>query len=106
MKKIEAIIRHDKFQAVFDALRQSGVGGMTTYEVSGFGNQRGRGKRAVKKIKLEVYADDFQADGVIDIIMKTARTGAAGETGDGKIAVSDLEKLYRIRTGEEGAKAI
>ena len=106
MKKIECIIRPEKFDAVREALRLSGVGGLTTYAVKGFGNQRGRGKGLLKKIKLEIYADDFQADAVVDIVMKTARTGSSGETGDGKIAVSDLEKLYRIRTGEEGAKAI
>ena len=105
MKKIECIIRPEKFQAVVDALKRSGIGGLTAYEVGGFGNQRARGKGLVKKMKLEIYVDDFQADPTVDILIKTARTGT-GETGDGKIAVVDMEKLYRIRTGEEGAKAI
>ena len=105
MKKIECVIRPEKFEAVREALRQSGVGGMTTYEVRGFGNQRARGKGLNKKVKLEIYADDFQADSVVDIVMRIARTPPSGETGDGKIAVIDVEKLYRIRTGEEGAKA-
>lgn len=105
MKKIECIVRPEKFEAVREALRNSGIGGMSAYEVGGFGNQRARGKGSIKRMKLEIYTDDFQVDSVIDIVMKTARTGS-GETGDGKIAVFDLEKLYRIRTGEEGARAI
>ncbi|MBI4388438.1 MAG: P-II family nitrogen regulator [Candidatus Omnitrophica bacterium] len=105
MKKIECIIRPEKFDGVHEALKRSGVGGMTTYEVKGFGNQRARGRGLIKRLKLEIYVDDFQVESVIDIVMKSARTGA-GETGDGKIAVIDLERLYRIRTGEEGAKAV
>lgn len=105
MKKIECIVRPEKFETVREALRKSGVGGMTTYEVGGFGNQRGRGKSSIKRLKLEIYTDDFQIDSVIDIVMKSARTGT-GETGDGKIAVFDMERLYRIRTGEEGARAV
>ena len=105
MKKIECVIRPEKFEAVREALRKSGAGGMTTYEVGGFGNQRARGRGLIKRLKLEIYVDDFQVESVIDIVMKAARTGV-GETGDGKIAVFDLERLYRIRTGEEGAKAV
>ncbi|PIQ86794.1 MAG: transcriptional regulator [Candidatus Omnitrophica bacterium CG11_big_fil_rev_8_21_14_0_20_45_26] len=105
MKKIECIVRPSKFDAIRDALKKSGVGGMTAYEVSGFGNQRARGRGSLRRMKIEIYVDDFQVDNVMDIVMKHARTGT-GETGDGKIAVIDLETLYRIRTGEEGAKAI
>jgi len=105
MKKIECVIKPERFEKVREALRKSGVGGMTAYEVGGFGNQRARGKGMLKRMKLEVYVDDFQVDSAVDIIMKNARTGS-GETGDGKVAVSDLDKLYRIRTGEEGAKAV
>ena len=103
MKKIECIIRPEKFHAVHEALRLSGVGGMTYYEVGGFGNQRARGKGVLKRTKLEIYVDDFQVDAVVDIVMKAARSG---ETGDGKIMVIDAERVYRIRTGEEGAKAV
>lgn len=105
MKKIECIIKPERFEKVREALKVSGVGGMTCYEVGGFGNQRARGKGMLKRMKLEIYVDDFQADAAIGIIMKNGRTGQ-GESGDGKIAVSDLDKLYRIRTGEEGAKAV
>lgn len=105
MKKIECIIKQERFDKVHAALHKSGVGGMTAYEVGGFGNQRARGKGMLKRMKLEIYVDDFQADAAVKIIMTNARTGT-GETGDGKIAVSDLDRLYRIRTGEEGAKAV
>ncbi len=105
MKKIECIIKPKRFDKVREALRKSGVGGMTAYEVGGFGNQRARGKGMLKRMKLEIYVDDFQVEAAVGIIMKSSRTGS-GETGDGKIAVSDLDHLYRIRTGEEGAKAI
>ena len=103
MRKIECIIRPDKFEDVYNALRKSGVGGMSVTEIKGFGNQRAPGKNLLEKVKLEIYVDEFQADKVVDLIMKAARTN---ETGDGKIAVINLKKLYRIRTGEEGANAI
>ena len=100
MKKIEAIIREEKFEAIRAMLEKSGVGGVTVSEVRGFGHHRNGLK---KKYKIEVYADEFQAEKIIDIIRKKAKTGT---TGDGKIAVYELEQLYRIRTGEEGASAI
>jgi len=103
MKKIECIIRSEKFQEVYDVLRASGIGGMTVTEVKGFGNQRAPGKNLLSKLRIDIYVDEFQVDSTVELIMKSARTG---ETGDGKIAVIDLEKLYRIRTGEEGASAI
>jgi len=100
MKKIEAIIRERKFGEVLQALETSGIGGITVTEASGFGHHR---NGLQKKKKIEIYADEFQVDKIIDMIMRIAR---AGTTGDGKIAVFELEQLYKIRTGEEGASAI
>lgn len=100
MKKIEAIVRKDRFQAVCTILEETGIGGMTAVPAQGFGNHRNGLK---EKIKIDIYCDEFQVDIIVDAIRKTARTGF---TGDGKIAILDLEKLYRIRTGEEGASAI
>lgn len=103
MKKIECIIRPEKFDDVYQAIRKSGAGGMSVIEIEGFGNQRAPGKSLVEKIKIEIYADAFQVEVLVDTIMKAARTG---KVGDGKIAVISLEKIYRIRTGESGARAI
>jgi nitrogen regulatory protein P-II 1 len=100
MKKIEAIVREEKFKDVYGLLEKSGVGGMTVTEVPGFGHHRNGLK---KKYKIEIYADEFQVDKVVDMICRVAKSGS---TGDGKIAVYPLSKLYRIRTGEEGAGAI
>ena len=100
MKKIEAIIRKEKFQDVLKVLEKSGIGGMTVMEASGFGHHRNGLK---EKVKIDIYADEFQVDKVVDMIRKAARTGA---TGDGKIAILNLENIYRIRTGEQGAIAI
>ena len=100
MKKIEAIVRKEKFPVVYNVLEKSGIGGMTVIEAKGFGHHR-NGLR--DKVKIEIYADEFQVDKVIELIRNAAKTG---ETGDGKIAVLNLERLYRIRTGEEGATAV
>ena len=100
MKKIEAIVRQDQFQQVYDALERSGIGGLTVTEARGFGHHR---NGLQPKYKLEIYVDEFQVEMVINMIRKHARTGV---TGDGKIAVLPLEQIYRIRTGEEGASAI
>jgi|CXWL01.1.fsa_nt_gi nitrogen regulatory protein P-II 1 len=100
MKKIEAIVRKDKFQAVCKALESTGLGGMTAVPAQGFGNHRNGLK---EKIKIDIYCDEFQVETIVEAIRKAAKTGV---TGDGKIAILDLEKLYRIRTGEEGASAI
>ena len=100
MKKIEAIIREEKFEEVYKLLEKSGIGGMTVSEVKGFGHHRNGLK---KKYKIEIYADEFQVDKTIDMIRRNAKTGT---TGDGKIAVYTLDTLYRIRTGESGASAI
>ena len=112
MKKIEAIIRHFKLDDVKDALNRSGIKGMTVTEVSGFGRQKGhaemyRGAEYVvdfiPKIKLEVVVAAEDAAGVIETICEVARTG---QVGDGKIFVSDLTDVVRIRTGETGDPAI
>ena len=100
MKKIEAIVRKDKFQDVYKVLEKSGIGGLTVIEAKGFGHHRNGLK---EKVKIEIYADEFQVDKVVEIIRQTAKTGT---TGDGKIAVLPLDNIYRVRTGEDGARAI
>jgi len=112
MKKIEAVIRHFKLEEVKDALTAAGVQGMTVTEVRGFGRQKGHKEQYrgaeytvdfLPKVKLEVVVDDPQARTVIDTILKSGRTG---QIGDGKIFVTDLEEMIRIRTGEAGADAL
>lgn len=112
MKKIEAIIKPFKLDEVKDALNDLGIVGMTISEVRGFGRQKGhkelfRGSEYVvdllPKVKIEIVVNDNIADQVVDTIMQTARTG---NIGDGKIFVSHLEDVYRIRTGEEGESAL
>lgn len=112
MKKIEAIIRHFKLEEVKDALNAAGVRGMTVTEVRGFGRQKGhtetyRGTEYsvdfLPKVKIEVVVSDDEAAAVIDSIVATARTG---QVGDGKIFVSDLADVVRIRTGETSDAAI
>lgn len=100
MKKIEAIVRKEKFEEVCKVLEKSGVGGMTVTEARGFGHHRNGLK---DKVKIEVYADEFQVDKVVEMIRRAAKTGT---TGDGKVAVIPLDNIYRIRTGEDGARAI
>lgn len=112
MKKIEAIIRHFKLEEVKDALTAAGVNGMTVSEVRGFGRQKGhkeqyRGAQYsvdfLPKARLEVVVSDAQAPTVIETIIATARTG---QTGDGKIFVTALQEMVRIRTGETGDQAL
>lgn len=112
MKKIEAIIRHYKLEEVKDALTEVGVNGMTVSEVRGFGRQKGhkehyRGAEYtvefLPKVKVEVVVADEDRQKVIDAILQTARTG---QIGDGKIFVSDLGEVIRIRTGETGADSL
>lgn len=100
MKKLEAIIRKEKFEDVYKILEKSGIGGMTVTEAKGFGHHRNGLK---EKVKIEIYADEFQVDKVIEMIRKAAKTGT---TGDGKIAILNLENIIKIRTGEDGALAI
>ena len=111
MKKIEAIIKPFKLDEVKEALQDIGVQGMTVQEVKGYGRQKGhtelyRGAEYVvdflPKIKIEVAVADDQLDQAIDAITNAARTG---RIGDGKIFVSELTEVVRIRTGERGQTA-
>jgi len=112
VKKIEAIIRHFKLEEVKDALTQAGVHGMTVSEVRGFGRQKGHKEQYrgaeytvdfVPKAKMEVVVSDEQSKEVIETMLRTARTG---QIGDGKIFVTDLNEMIRIRTGETGDEAL
>ena len=111
MKKVEAIIRHFKLDDVKAALTESGVAGMTVTEVRGFGRQKGhtemyRGTEYevdfVPKVKVEVVIPDAILQTVLGTIIQSAQTG---QVGDGKIFVSDLCDVVRIRTGESGEGA-
>jgi nitrogen regulatory protein P-II 1 len=112
MKRIEAVIKPFKLEDVKDALSEIGITGMTVSEVKGYGRQKGhselyRGAEYVvdflPKIKIETVVDDESVDQVINTIVEAARTG---KIGDGKIFVSDIEKIIRIRTGETDNEAI
>jgi len=112
MKKIEAIIKPFKLDEVKDALNAIGVQGMTVTEVKGFGRQKGhvelyRGAEYniafIPKIKIEVIISDSMVEKVVSTIQEKAKTG---KIGDGKIFISTLEEIIRIRTGETGDSAI
>ena len=112
MKKIEAIIRPYKLDALRDALSELGVAGMTISEVKGFGRQRGhkevyRGAEYqvdfVPKVKIELVLDSEGVPEVLKVIQEAAKTG---KTGDGKIFVIPVEEAIRIRTGETGTVAV
>jgi len=112
MKKVEAVVRHFKLEDIKNALTEKGIGGMTISEVRGFGRQKGhtemyRGTEYavdfVPKVKLEVVCSDGNLSIVLDTIMRSAQTG---QIGDGKIFVTDLQNVIRIRTGEQGEDAL
>jgi nitrogen regulatory protein P-II 1 len=112
VKKVEAILKPFKLNEVKDALHALGVQGMTVSEVKGFGRQKGhtelyRGAEYVvdflPKVKLEVIVGDEILQAVIDAIIKAAKTG---RIGDGKIFVSGVQEVIRIRTGETGKDAV
>jgi nitrogen regulatory protein P-II 1 len=112
LKKIVAIIRPFKLDEVKIALVNAGVVGMTVSEVRGFGRQKGQTERYrgseytvefLQKLKVEVVIEDSQVDMVVDKIIAAARTG---EIGDGKIFVSPIEQVVRIRTGEKNVEAV
>ncbi len=112
MKKIEAIIRPEKLDIIKDALTELGYSGMSVIEMKGHGNQKGvsevwRGKRyrvdLLPKIKMEMLVTDEAVDKVVQTIIQESQTGSIG---DGKIFVSELVEVYRIRTGEQGDAAI
>lgn len=112
MKKIEAIIKPFKLDDVRSALTEIGITGLTATEVKGFGRQQGhtelyRGAEYVvdfiPKVKLDIVLDDEQVEQCLEAICDAARTG---KIGDGKIFVSHIENIMRIRTGEKGQEAI
>ncbi|MBE0514131.1 P-II family nitrogen regulator [Sulfurimonas sp.] len=112
MKKIEAVIKPFKLEDVKDALAEIGITGMTVSEVKGYGRQKGhselyRGAEYVvdflPKIKMEMVVDDDSVEQVTSTIVEAARTG---KIGDGKIFITDIEKIIRIRTGETDGEAI
>ena len=112
MKKIEAIIKPFKLEAVKDALSEIGIHGMTVTEVKGFGRQKGhteiyRGSEYtvdfLPKIKIETVLPDNQVEAAVTAIINAAKTG---KIGDGKVFVWNVENAYRIRTGETGDSAV
>jgi nitrogen regulatory protein P-II 1 len=112
MKKIEAVVRHFKLEDVKSAITEAGVQGMTVTEVRGFGRQKGhketyRGAEYIvdfmPKVKIEIVVGDDELEKVVDAVVNSARTG---QVGDGKIFVSNVEKIIRIRTGELDESAI
>jgi nitrogen regulatory protein PII len=112
MKKIESIVRPHLLDAVKSALQEVGVAGMTVSEVKGFGRQKGhtetyRGAEYkvefLPKIKIEIAVADSIADAAVEAIVKAAKTG---KFGDGKVFISKLDQVVRIRTGEQGEQAL
>ena len=112
MKIVSAIIKPFKLDDVREAMSDIGITGLTVYEVKGFGRQKGHTelyRRAeyvvdyIPKVKLEVAVDDDRVDQVIDTIIESAKTG---KIGDGKIFVTNLESVVRIRTSETGSSAL
>ncbi len=112
MKQITAIVKPFKLEEVREALAALGVSGLTVTEVKGFGRQKGhtelyRGAEYtvdfLPKVKIEVVVDDGSADAVVEAICKAAQSG---KVGDGKVFVSPIENVVRIRTGERGSAAI
>ena len=112
MKKIEAIIKPFKLEDVKDGLAEIGITGMTISEVKGYGRQQGHSElyrgaeyivEFIPKIKIELVVKSDEVDSVINIIVENAKTG---KIGDGKIFVTEIEKVVRIRTGETNEEAI
>ena len=112
MKKVEAIVRHFKLEDVKIAITEVGIHGMTVTEVRGFGRQKGhketyRGAEYIvdfmPKVKLEVVVGDADADKLVEAIVRAARTG---QVGDGKIFISSIDQVVRIRTGEQDDEAL
>jgi len=112
MKKIEVIIKPFKLEDVKDGLAELGITGMTITEVKGYGRQQGHSElyrgaeyvvEFIPKIKIELVVSSDDVDNVINIIVENAKTG---KIGDGKIFVTDIDKIVRIRTGETDEEAI
>jgi nitrogen regulatory protein P-II 1 len=112
MKLVTGVVKPFKLDEVKDALKAIGVQGLTVTEVQGFGRQRGhtevyRGAEYeidfVPKVRVELVADDGDVDRIVECILETARTG---QIGDGKVWVTPVEAVYRVRTGEAGPDAL
>lgn len=112
MKRVEAIIRPVRFEAVKEALNEISVYGMTVTDVRGFGRQQGHTEKyrgstytinLLPKIKIEVVVPDDRVEEVVSAILESAHTG---EIGDGKIFIAEVEEVVRIRTGERGESAL
>jgi nitrogen regulatory protein P-II 1 len=112
MKLVTGVVKPFKLDEVKDALKAIGVQGLTVTEVQGFGRQRGhtevyRGAEYeidfVPKVRVELVADDGDVDRIVECILETARTG---QIGDGKVWVTPVESVFRVRTGEAGPDAL
>lgn len=112
MKRIAAVVRPEKLEPLKEALFEAKVSGMTIYQVNGCGNQHGwkeyfRGSEVflnmIPKVKFEIIVDNDRVDEIVDLVVSVARTG---EVGDGKIFISDIERVIRVRTGEEDGQAV
>lgn len=112
MKRIAAVVRPEKLEPLKEALFQAKISGMTIYQVHGCGNQHGwkeyfRGSEVflnmIPKVKFEIIVEDSRVDEIVNVIVDVARTG---EVGDGKIFISDIESVIRVRTGEKDEAAV
>ena len=112
MKRIAAVVRPEKLEPLKEALFQAKISGMTIYQVHGCGNQHGwkeyfRGSEVflnmIPKVKFEIIVEDSRVDEFVDVIVGVARTG---EVGDGKIFISSIDSVVRVRTGEKDEAAV
>lgn len=112
MKRIAAVVRPEKLEPLKEALFQAKISGMTIYQVHGCGNQHGwkeyfRGSEVflnmIPKVKFEITVEDSRVDEIVDVIVGVARTG---EVGDGKIFISSIDSVVRVRTGEKDEAAV
>ena len=112
MKRIAAVVRPEKLEPLKEALFQAKISGMTIYQVHGCGNQHGwkvyfRGSEVflnmIPKVKFEIIVEDSRVDEIVDVIVNVARTG---EVGDGKIFISSIDSVVRVRTGEKDEAAV
>ena len=112
MKRIAAVVRPEKLEPLKEALFRAKISGMTIYQVHGCGNQHGwkeyfRGSEVflnmIPKVKFEIIVEDSRVDEIVDVIVDVARTG---EVGDGKIFISSIDSVVRVRTGEKDEAAV
>ena len=112
MKRIAAVVRPEKLEPLKEALFQAKISGMTIYQVHGCGNQHGwkeyfRGSEVflnmIPKVKFEIIVEDSRVDEIVDVIVNVARPG---EVGDGKIFISSIDSVVRVRTGEKDEAAV